>query len=267
MTPPIQFQNNLLLNLMLEDSRQALLDELLIRLLDLRSVTLWWRDDEVQTALCRSGDRRPEGPSQALPHEPRYLISLTRGVSLSPEVLAALGLRLLYLDALQHIADLNELRLSLEAAARSDALTGLLNRHALEVDLQALDAAGNSFAVVLIDLDGFKRLNDQFGHALGDSLLRAYGSWLTRMTGAWGKAYRLGGDEFLVLVSSFPGSPTEFSQWAHERLQVPFVDGIRASIGVAWRQESWRVSDVIGLADQRMYQVKRAGLERNDATF
>ncbi|WP_407539212.1 GGDEF domain-containing protein [Deinococcus radiomollis] len=260
MTPPVQFQGNLLLNLMLAGSRQALLDELLIRLSDLRSATLWWRDDEVQTMVCHAGEQRQEGPAQPLPHESRYLISLTPGVRLSPEVLAALCLRLLYLDALQQIAELKEVRAALETAARRDALTGLLNRHALDHDLHALDVAGNSFVVVLIDLDGFKRLNDQFGHALGDSLLRAYGSWLTRMTGAWGQAYRLGGDEFLVLVSSFPGSPTAFSQWAHERLQVPFVDGISASIGIAWRQESWRVSDVIGLADQRMYQAKKTRL-------
>ncbi|WP_407570935.1 GGDEF domain-containing protein [Deinococcus altitudinis] len=261
MTPLVHFQSHLLLNLMLADSRQALLDELLIRMLEVRSATLWWRDDGVQTAVWHSGDRRPEGTAQALLHEPRYLISLTRGVNLPPEVLAALGLRLVHLDALQQIARLNELCVGLETAARSDALTGLLNRHALDTDLNAMDAAGNPFAVVLIDLDGFKRLNDQFGHALGDSLLRAYGSWLTRMTGAWGQAYRLGGDEFLVLVSGFPGSPADFSQWAHERLQVPFVDGIHASIGVAWRQESWRVSDVIGLADRRMYQAKKARLE------
>ena len=222
MTLRTQFQEQLLLNLVRADSRQDLLDQLTIRILGLRSATLWWKADGVMTLICRAGSLRNEGEPTALPSETRY-----------------------------H-------RSSLERAARTDALTGLLNRRAFDTDLDAVGAAGGAFAVVFIDLDGFKVLNDRFGHDVGDSLLRGYGTWLVRMTGAWGQAYRMGGDEYVLLVTSFPGQPAEFSVWANERLQIPFVDGVTASIGIAWRHESWRVSDVVRLADQRMYQAKAA---------
>lgn len=258
MTSRTPFQAQLLLNLVRAESRQDLLDQLIIRILGLRSVTLWWQADGVQTPICRSGSLRAEAEPTALPSEPRYLLSVTPGIVLSLEVLAVLGLRLIHLDAQQTIAALNDDRSILEQAARTDALTGLLNRRAFDTDLDAVGAAGGSFAVVFIDLDGFKDLNDRFGHDIGDSLLRGYGTWLARMIGAWGRAYRMGGDEYLLLVTSFPGSAGEFTVWANERLQVPFVDGVTASIGIAWRHESWRVSDVVRLADQRMYQAKAA---------
>ena len=112
--------------------------------------------------------------------------------------------------------------------------------------------------MVFIDLDGFKDFNDQHGHALGDSLLRGYGVWLTRVIGARGRVYRMGGDEYVGIVTVMPGTPEMFTAWVHERLQVPFVDGVRASLGVAWREESERVSDMVRLSDQRMYQAKAA---------
>jgi diguanylate cyclase len=256
--PPLQAQ--LLINLTIANSRQELLDELLLKLPKLKSVTLWWQADGVQTAICHTGeDGSPgEGDPVTLPSERRYLLSFTAGVQLGPEVLAVLGLRLVHLDARHVIASLHDLRSSLEEAAQTDPLTGLLNRRAFDNDLDAVDAAGGSFAVVFIDLDGFKLLNDRYGHAVGDSMLRGYGTWLTRMIGSWGRAYRLGGDEYLILVTGFPGTPEEFAAWANERLQVPFVDGVSASIGIAWRHESWRVSDVVRVADQRMYQAKTA---------
>lgn len=256
MNSSTQFQKQLLLKLTRVSSRQELLDQLLIRILGLRSATLWWYEDGVQTAIGHAGSSRDEGEPTMLQNEPRYLLSYTRTATLSEEVMAVLGLRLVYLDAQQVIADLYRQHSTLEAASRTDGLTGLLNRRAFDNDLDAIDAAGSSFAVVFIDLDGFKTLNDRFGHAVGDSLLRGYGTWLTRMIGAWGKVYRLGGDEFLLLVTSFPDTPENFLNWAEERLQVPFVDGVRASIGVAWRHESWRVADVVRLADMRMYQAK-----------
>lgn len=251
-----RFQTQLLLQLTRARSRQEVLDELLIRNLGLRSVTLWWQADGVQTAICRAGESRTEGAPVSLPGEPRYLLSLTPGISLSDEVLAVMALRLVHLDAQGLIASLSSQRSTLEVASRTDPLTGLLNRRAFDSDLDGVDAVGDSFAVVFIDLDGFKELNDRHGHDVGDALLRGYGRWLKRMIGNWGAAYRLGGDEFLLLVSGYPGSPEVFSAWANDRLQVPFVDGVRASIGIAWRHESWRVSDLVRLADQRMYTAK-----------
>jgi len=263
MSSPTRFLEQLLLSLVQAASRQELLDQLILRVVGLQSATLWWQADGVLTTLGRAGEAHPEGEAVPLPNEPRYRLSITLGLTLSAEVLAVLGLRLMYLDAQQALFALSTQRASLELAARTDILTGLLNRRAFDADLDAIDLAGSSFAVVLIDLNGFKTINDQFGHAVGDSLLRGYGAWLTRMIGTWGSTYRMGGDEYLILVTSYPGEEAVFSAWAHDRLQVPFVDGVSASIGIAWRHESWRVSDVIRLADQRMYGTKNAWHQRN----
>ena len=176
---------------------------------------------------------------------------------LGPELLSIVALTITVLDLKEKHDRLAQQVSTSTSAARTDTLTGLLNRRAFDLDLDAV-ASGHAFAVVLIDLDGFKAINDRPGHALDDTLLRGYGCWLTRVLGPWGQVYRMGGDEYVLLVTAFPGPPDRFAAWAHERLQIPFVDGVSASIGVAWRGEAETVSDVIRLADQRMYRAKAA---------
>lgn len=84
--------------------------------------------------------------------------------------------------------------------ANHDSLTGLSNRRALVEALQADLATGAPSALVLMDLDGFKSVNDQYGHAAGDALLAAVGRRLTACARAGDLVCRLGGDEFAVLV-------------------------------------------------------------------
>ena len=144
--------------------------------------------------------------------------------------------------------------------ALTDPLTGLDNRRAFDADVEVAEAAHEDFAVVFIDLNGFKALNDKFGHTLGDSLLRGYGVWLSRVTHERAQVYRLGGDEFVVLMRHTLLSPEAFSAWAMDRLQIPFVDGVSAAIGIAWRHECENVRAVLSLADERMYAVKKSEL-------
>jgi len=238
-------------------SRQHVLNELLQRLDGLESVSLWWEADDVRTLIARAGPDRPERPPLPLMAEHRYLISWSGDAKISEELIAVMGLRFVLLDAQDTMRTLRAQFGDVVRDAHTDALTGLRNRRAFDADLEALDAGGNPFAVVFIDLNGFKSVNDEHGHALGDALLRGYATWLERVVGHWGHSYRLGGDEMVVLVSAFPGTPQEFEVWARERLQVPFVDGVSASIGIAWRHEGWRAADVLRLADTRMYDAKR----------
>jgi len=94
-------------------------------------------------------------------------------------------------------------RRALQIAAHTDGLTGLANRHQLMDDLaDACEQAakGERFALALFDLDGFKAYNDTFGHVPGDVLLRRLAQKLAHAVEGRGKAYRLGGDEFCVLV-------------------------------------------------------------------
>ncbi|WP_380060793.1 GGDEF domain-containing protein [Deinococcus hohokamensis] len=218
-------------------------------------LTLWDADDLPVTSAGRPLEASIV-PVKPLTDGSDYGISMVPDVQLPPEVLAVIDLRLRHFAAEQRINTLSAQLSALAVAAHTDALTGLPNRHAFERDLNELAATDESFAVVFLDLDGFKGINDQHGHALGDSLLKGYGLWLVRVTGPWGRVYRMGGDEYLLLVTHFPGSADDLQRWAQERLPVPFVDGVSASLGIAWRHEREAISDVLRLADQRMYQAK-----------
>ena len=248
---------NHLLQLTNADSREALLNILLTATPGMKRATLWWQDDDVTVPLLSIG-HGPEGAPLPLPLEQRYLLSVTPQTVLLPELLSVLGLKLAYLDLRQHLNDLRPQHKVLSTAAYTDTLTGLLNRRALERDLDAFEAAGNSFGVVFIDLDGFKAFNDRHGHALGDSLLRGYGRWISRQLGTLGTVYRIGGDEYVSVMTSQTLTPAELNDWAHDRFQAAFVDGIGASIGIAWRHEHPHLSEILRLADARMYHAKTA---------
>ncbi|WP_198170732.1 GGDEF domain-containing protein [Deinococcus arboris] len=143
------------------------------------------------------------------------------------------------------------------AAARTDSLTGTGNRRALDVDLaQALDK-GQALALTLIDLDGFKALNDVHGHAAGDCALRVFASTLQ---GTGSAVYRLGGDEFVLLDSSErPASDTEVElQRALRAASGAVGASLGASVGTVHSPEDAQEADVLlALADRRMYEMKR----------
>lgn len=152
-------------------------------------------------------------------------------------------------------------------AARRDPLTGLPRRDALEAHARKLLLRHGTAAVLLIDLDDFKPINDHFGHAAGDTVLRTFGSRLT----AWadttgGVAGRLGGDEFAAVA---PCDSAAFLpdglEVLHHHLCGPVThDGqhltVGASIGAAWRDgHTPDLSVLLRLADESMYAAKRAG--------
>jgi diguanylate cyclase (GGDEF)-like protein len=145
--------------------------------------------------------------------------------------------------------------------ALTDELTGLANRRRLMRDLDRLVAGRSDATLVLFDLDGFKAYNDAYGHLAGDALLAALGRRLARAVGACGRAYRLGGDEFCVLVTA--------ADVDHELVLDRAIDALRqdgdgfsigASYGrVAVPEDATSASEALQLADTRMYQRKDAG--------
>ncbi|GGR23541.1 GGDEF domain-containing protein [Deinococcus ruber] len=253
----MQISRTQLAQLTQADTREALVGALLHSRTGLRRATLWWQDDDVTIPLVQIGRGR-EGTPVPLTLAPRYLLSVTPGAVILPELLSVLELKLAYLDLRQQLSDLKPQHQTLATAAYTDGLTGLLNRRALDRDLEALEAADTSFGVIFIDLDGFKSFNDRHGHALGDSLLRGYGRWISRQLGTLGTVYRLGGDEYVGVITSAVLTPAEFYRWVHDRVQPQFIDGVRVSFGMAWRDEHPRVSELLRLADARMYQAKMA---------
>jgi diguanylate cyclase (GGDEF)-like protein len=162
---------------------------------------------------------------------------------------------------LRHLADENA------RAASRDALTGLSNRRGLSdgVTTALSDRRGGArTALVLLDLDGFKCINDTLGHAAGDQVLVEVGQRLTAAVRSNDLVARWGGDEFAVLLTDLPTSAHAIAR-AYSLLavlDVPFqVDGIAvapaASAGVAAAAGVETVDELLRRADLAMYQAKR----------
>ena len=155
-------------------------------------------------------------------------------------------------------------------AASQDALTGLYNRRAFEEALQRTVAQANAdrmCALLYFDLDGFKSINDRFGHAGGDAILCEVGRRLLLTTGANNVAARLGGDEFVVLLSE-PSCVIEVNLFAKNVLAAfaaPFeVQGeyvpIRSSIGIALcPPHAIDAANLLRCADAALYEAKQNG--------
>ena len=152
--------------------------------------------------------------------------------------------------------------------ARSDALTGLANRaHAMQVLGRVLNRQarfGGCTTLVFIDLDGFKAVNDQLGHAAGDELLRHFAARLRAAVRSSDLPARLGGDEFLVICESVPDVPTA------QQVAVRFTEllaavgrdsghpQVKASIGVAVAVDAADAEVLLATADAAMYEAKTA---------
>lgn len=151
-----------------------------------------------------------------------------------------------------------------------DALTGLANRVLLLDRLgQALARAGrrsHRLAVLYVDLDGFKVVNDTWGHAVGDAVLRAIAGRLAGVVRPEDTVARFGGDEFVVMCEGFTGV-AEARELAERILvmvaqPVPHRDGVAqvgASIGVVLAAGHLGAADLIEDADRAMYRAKRRG--------
>ena len=173
--------------------------------------------------------------------------------------------------------ELERLNAVLATQARTDPLTGLGNRLLLHEDLAALhDRAvryDQGYCVAICDLDDFKQFNDTYGHLAGDAALVKMGQLLARETRDGDRAYRYGGEEFLVTLpaQTLPEAVMAMERLRHavEQLAIPHV-GNRASnvMTISVGVSSWSYEDldtpttVIDRADAALYQSKAAGRNR-----
>jgi diguanylate cyclase (GGDEF)-like protein len=155
--------------------------------------------------------------------------------------------------------------------AVTDELTGLANRRAfmeaLGLELRRADRFGGSLALVLADLDDFKRVNDRFGHGVGDDLLRRFGETLQGRTREIDVCARLGGEEFALLL---PETDLAGAESLAESLRVAVSEltveagaedrvGVTASFGVGAFPETHTADDLMTAADLALYSAKRQG--------
>jgi diguanylate cyclase (GGDEF)-like protein len=173
------------------------------------------------------------------------------------------------IGCISDVTDRVTLRRELEIRASVDRLTSCLNRAAtielLDITLARHDGNGPGTAVVFIDLDRFKAINDDFGHAAGDRLLVSAAERLCATVRGVDRVGRLGGDEFLVIC---PGVETsaqalEIGERLAGVLDVKVDIGsdvvdLKASVGVAWTVEVVDADSLIAQADRAMYTSKRS---------
>ena len=155
----------------------------------------------------------------------------------------------------------------LETLANTDALTGCLNRRAFEQRLARACAVARPDDPVLLcvlDLDGFKQVNDRSGHAAGDAVLVAVAQALRTAVRETDSVSRLGGDEFAVLLTGPQEAPPELLCARLVRLVGDLGDGVgvTASIGAATTSAPLAADTLLQLADEAMYAAKSGG--RND---
>ena len=158
------------------------------------------------------------------------------------------------------LAERDTLAAQLRHQAFHDVLTGLPNRALYAERLDAVLAAGGGATVMLVDLDDFKRVNDDYGHAAGDELLRTAAARLAAAVRDGDTVARLGGDEFVVLLAPGGDDPRSVAARIVGAIEAPVaVDGgtvrVGASVGIA----TGRTPKVLRDADHAMYEAKRAG--------
>lgn len=142
--------------------------------------------------------------------------------------------------------------------AVTDALTGLGNRRQLLADLEILFASGEPATLAFFDLNGFKRYNDAYGHGAGDALLVRLAAGLRLIVGGRGSVYRLGGDEFCVLLDGHVPEHDQLVAGARSALSERGAGfDVTTSLGITLIPDEAASADAaLRLADERMYADK-----------
>ena len=174
----------------------------------------------------------------------------------------------------ERLEQITQLQARLQEQALRDPLTGLYNRRhmdqVLDRELAACAASGEPLALVLLDIDHFKQVNDTWGHLAGDDLLRALAAQLREVVDGRAMACRLGGDELMLML---PGTSSAGAMAMAERLrrrfeQVPASTGAgpmaaSLSLGIAmFPDHGQSARELLHCADQALYQAKLHGRNR-----
>lgn len=152
----------------------------------------------------------------------------------------------------------------------TDPLTGLMNRRGMHLSIDQKIALKTSFSILLIDIDFFKRVNDTYGHAEGDLVLKNIAEMMQKNFRKDDVCCRYGGEEFIVIVPDVSQQDVYESAERFRReveaQSIEKVGSITVSIGIAsWSETSEDISEVFILADKKLYEAKNSG--RNCVRF
>ena len=203
-----------------------------------------------------------------------FVAGLSVFIALTAYYTRAISKRLLEGIRLQHAnaslaAQLRTALHKVELDAATDALTGHWNRRALDdvlkQQLERRASSGRPFSILMIDIDFFKNINDEFGHMVGDDVLRAFARELREFLRADDFCARFGGEEFVVVL---PDTPLASAMDIGERIRkgiarAPLLTKPRVqatvSIGVATMDEEKSINELFAAADAAVYLAKNAG--------
>lgn len=162
----------------------------------------------------------------------------------------------------------------LRRQAEHDELTGLINRTAFKAILKALKESNESVAFIMLDVDKFKEINDEYGHTVGDKVLKTVAQILESSFRSTDYAARLGGDEFAVVLSKCDDNLQKTKRVISAKMETLFkkleekcqndIPRTTLSCGIAISKSGWNES-LIEKADAALYEIKRAG--RNGYKF
>lgn len=173
----------------------------------------------------------------------------------------------------KHLAKLKDAERALRKSAFLDPLTGLANRLLLmdrfEVAMRHARRSRKQFAVLMLDLNKFKAINDTYGHAAGDKVLVTVAQRLVSIVRESDTVARLGGDEFVLIVESIT-ERAQLEALGHKLVDVVSQNltlesgetvAVGASVGYAWYpKDGDNLRDILEVADQAMYTCKTSGL-------
>lgn len=265
-----------------EDGTEALFHGFVAQARTLRAVLAQGEDAGGQTRqrLSQSGDAllgRLDQRMEALQHLGEgtlqglsFLVKALLGAALAGLALTGLLLfRPMVAEVVRDREHLESLIRSLETQASTDKLTGAYNRRTWDVEIRREFSKARrqeqNLCLVMTDLDHFKRVNDEFGHQRGDRVLQEFTRRLRQAVRASDTVYRLGGEEFAVLL---PGTDIENGRVAAEKLRERVADTaldgvpITASFGVAVTDGNESPDEFFRRADQAMYSAKAGGRNR-----
>ncbi len=207
---------------------------------------------------------------QTLPLIPIGFTAIAVSMALSLADSFTTMLNTLEVEVARRTADLSEANLQLAEVARADPLTGLLNRRGFieeaETEVQRFQRNGRPFSIVLGDVDHFKRINDTYGHACGDYVLRRVADIMGERMRDVDRAGRWGGEEFILLL---PETETQGAAFLADKLRNIIADSsfqfegesvnTTMTFGVATYRSTENLDGCLARADTAMYHGKKAG--------